>query len=99
VYSLQTEEDVFEDYRLVEGYFHSAQGLIAYFRDALLAQVPFISDYSIQELSRLTNVDEEECKFLMKLKDYLQDNSRSPRGVTLFFFSILDIRRFPRAYY
>ncbi|RMZ86329.1 hypothetical protein DV736_g6444, partial [Chaetothyriales sp. CBS 134916] len=32
----------FEDYRLIESYFHGAQALIAHFRDAIYAHLPFL---------------------------------------------------------
>lgn len=49
--------------------------------------MPFTSECSVEELSRLTIIDEEECKFLVKLKDHLQENSWWP-------FPVFDIRRF-----
>ena len=61
----------FDDYMLIEGYFHSAQGLIAHFRDALYAQVPFTKDCNTQSLSKLTNIDDEETQFLVRLRDHL----------------------------
>jgi hypothetical protein len=61
----------FEDYRLVEGCFHSAQALIAHFRDAIYGQIPFTMDWASSDLSSLADVNAEEARYLQMLGQHL----------------------------
>ncbi|OCK91310.1 uncharacterized protein K441DRAFT_679780 [Cenococcum geophilum 1.58] len=67
----------FEDYRLIEPYFHSAQTLIAHFRDSFHGQVPFTKDWVSPEMPKLAEVNIEEAAFMGKLKDHLTQRKNS----------------------
>ncbi|KAF4632338.1 hypothetical protein G7Y89_g5787 [Cudoniella acicularis] len=66
----------FEDYHLVEGYFHSAQALIAHFRDALHGQKPFTIDWALSDLTSLAEVNAEEARYLQVLEHHLSKKSK-----------------------
>ncbi|RMZ83951.1 hypothetical protein DV737_g1374, partial [Chaetothyriales sp. CBS 132003] len=68
----------FEDYRLIESYFHGAQALIAHFRDALYAHLPFLqSKTRSNSVVRMGELSAEETDFLLKLRNYLRDETKN----------------------
>ncbi|KAL9625232.1 MAG: hypothetical protein Q9160_000634 [Pyrenula sp. 1 TL-2023] len=67
----------FEDYQLIDSYFHAAQALIAHFRDALHGHLPFISGRTNYSTAvKMAELSPEENHFLHELRDYLNDAGR-----------------------
>ncbi|OCL15204.1 hypothetical protein AOQ84DRAFT_384184 [Glonium stellatum] len=69
----------FEDYNLVEGYFHGAQTLIAHFRDILNGHAPFTADWRRNHPDLLANLSEKEAlyfdlltKDVIKMRDEVE---------------------------
>jgi hypothetical protein len=54
----------FEDYNLVESYFHSAQVLIAHFREVVNGHLPLLAECAEGPISRPVDVDNEEAAYL-----------------------------------
>ncbi|KAI6090670.1 hypothetical protein F4821DRAFT_228774 [Hypoxylon rubiginosum] len=70
----------FEDYSLIEAYFHSAQVLIAHFREAMNGHQPFHPDYTREEVSSLAGLGEDELAYL----DIVRDETRKMKTSLLF---------------
>ncbi|KEF59889.1 uncharacterized protein A1O9_04737 [Exophiala aquamarina CBS 119918] len=67
----------FEDYKLVDSYFHGAQTLIAHFRDAPDGHTPIIQASTAPEkVAKMAEMNIEETNFMHQLRNYMNDGKR-----------------------